>query len=374
MRPRINRLRRGGYEIEVLGELGTDRDRCERELLDAGLPLPLPHRTAWAWSRRPAPSWFLAARDTTRRCRGGFALEVSRSRALPGQLLLRVERLGASLPEETEDALLGALADLAARDGRVLRVNVEVFSADATRRVAIGRSLCAFGFHQAAERRTYSETVAVDLTPTEQTIFASLPPRTRRGIRAVEKNPVTLKAISDPAVALRMDRLCRETMARTGGAYHPQRWDRRIELSVQVPTLSRLVGLFRADQEGPEALLAFAWGCGHGDHAHYEAAASTRRTDLRMPLSYALAWDLICWARDHGARWFDFGGVTPGHTGSDDSTGGISDFKRFFSTTVVRVGDEWVLEPSRMRASVARAVSASVSWLRRARQAWSKSR
>jgi hypothetical protein len=137
-------------------------------------------------------------------------------------------------------------------------------------------------------------------------------------------------------------------------------WAEILALSEERPELSRVVGLFRSDRDGPTGLLSFAWGCHHGDHAHYATAASTRRTDLRIPMAYPLAWDLMLWARRNGATTFDFGGITMGSSGGDDPLGGISDFKRRFTDRVVEVGEEWIFEPSPWRARAARWVSAAV--------------
>jgi lipid II:glycine glycyltransferase (peptidoglycan interpeptide bridge formation enzyme) len=149
-------------------------------------------------------------------------------------------------------------------------------------------------------------------------------------------------------------------MQRTGGSFETEDWRWRIALSQAAPELSRLIGLFRAETTGPESLLAFAWGCCHGDHAHYEASGSTRPPDLRVSLSYALMWDLMSWARHNGANWFDLGGVPEESVESGDSVGGITDFKRHFSDNIVRVGERWVLEPSALRSSVARGVGVLV--------------
>ena len=117
------------------------------------------------------------------------------------------------------------------------------------------------------------------------------------------------------------------------------------------------MGLFRQPGSGPEALLAFGWACHHGDHAEYCTTASTRIPGSRLPLTHPLAWDLIRWAREHGARWFDFGGVSAGGLASADPLGGISDFKRSFSRQIETVGSEWVFEPRPGRARVARALA-----------------
>jgi lipid II:glycine glycyltransferase (peptidoglycan interpeptide bridge formation enzyme) len=96
----------------------------------------------------------------------------------------------------------------------------------------------------------------------------------------------------------------------------------------------------------------------------YAAAASTRPEDIRIPLAFALTWDLIRWGKRVGATWFDFGGITGVTEGQNDPLKGISDFKRNFGNNVVSVGEEWVLEP-RLTSHLARAVSAAAALLRR---------
>jgi lipid II:glycine glycyltransferase (peptidoglycan interpeptide bridge formation enzyme) len=116
-----------------------------------------------------------------------------------------------------------------------------------------------------------------------------------------------------------------------------------------MPDAARLVGLFRTDREGPEALLGFAWGCWNGESACYFAGGSSRPPDLhRVQIGYPLVWDLIQWAKRSGATWFDFGGVTAGTAASGDPMGGISDFKRSFSNQAADVAEDWVFEPRRL--------------------------
>ena len=294
-------------------------------------------------------------------------LEVRRSRALPGHLLLLSERFGDSLPLEVAVPTLQGFASLMGRDSRILRVDIEVFSPDAGRRSALGKALAGAGFGPAQLTRSYVETLTGELLlPTEEHL-ATLSVNTRRHVRAIHKRPVALRLIEDDVFAPRLDALMEETLERTGGAYESQDWRWRIALSKAAPEVSRLIGLFRTDAEGPESLLAFAWGCHHGEYAHYDAAGSTRRSDLKMSFSYAVMWDLMCWARNHGARWWDFGGITSGHGGSDDPVGGISDFKRHFSSNVQQVGERWVLEPNPMRLGLAQGLTAVANAFRRVR-------
>ena len=105
---------------------------------------------------------------------------------------------------------------------------------------------------------------------------------------------------------------------------------------------------------------AFLWVCNHGDHVEYRAAGSTRRTDVRIPYGYLLAWEMIQWAKAEGAEWFDMGGVTLAD-GDQPELEGISRFKRYFSRNVVEVGAEWELELSPARARIATLLSNGAS-------------
>ena len=355
-----------GFDVELLRGLSPTRERFERELLESGRGLPLSHRTAWVeLQRSPADSWFLAVTDSAGNACGGAALQMSPSRALPGHLLARSERFGPALSAGAQRAALQALTILARQQRRILRISVETFAIDAATRAELEGHARALGFARVQPPRAYEHTLLVPLDGDEKSIFASIHKTARQNVRAADKHPVQVRPIDDAALFPRLDELSRETYARTGGMYDAPDWSRIVALGAKHPAISRLVGLFRTDVTGPEALLAFAWGCGHGDHAHYSRAASTRHTDLRMPLMYPVVWDLICWARANGARHFDFGGVTPGNQHGADPLGGISDFKRYFSRHLEAVGAEWSLEPRPMQAHAARFVSSASSWMSR---------
>jgi lipid II:glycine glycyltransferase (peptidoglycan interpeptide bridge formation enzyme) len=163
-----------------------------------------------------------------------------------------------------------------------------------------------------------------------------------------------MREVTQDVYAARMNELLQETFSRTGGHVPERDWSARIKLSADHPDISRIIGLFRTDVEGPESLIAYAWGCHSGDHVYYSEAASTRETgDIKVPMAYALMWDLILWSKRTGADWFDMGGVTRGTHEGDDPLGGISDFKRYFSKEIVRVREEWILDDHTWLASVA---------------------
>jgi hypothetical protein len=260
------------------------------------------------------------------------------------------------------------LADLARRPlSRALRVYVELFSRSGEARASVASCLRDCGFQPAAHRNLYRDTLLIDLAGDEEQIFARLHATGRRHVRAVSRAPVELRPITEPALAPRVDALMREAFVRTGGSYHAEDWPAILSLSSREPQLSRVIGLFRAGAHGPDALLAFAWGRMHGDHADYAAGGSTRANDLRTPLGYGTIWDLVRWAKREGAAYFDLGGITRGSHGSEDPLGGISDFKRYFGGTLVEVGEEWTLEPHPLAALAATALSRAAAVARRTR-------
>lgn len=339
------------------------RERAEAALRASGQPLGLPQRAEWSLHLGRA-GWHLVATDTAGTVAGTLAATLAPMRSLPGHLIARAARVGGALPAAVRATLVSSLVARARGDGRVVRVHVELFNRDAAARAGWEATLAAAGFAPVAPA-SYTRTIAVDLALDDDARLAALGYSTRRKVRAPEKHPVRLAPVDDVAHAPRLDALLAETMARTGGTPVPHDWPAILALSAAHPHLSRIVGLFRTDVAGPEALLAYAWGCHHGDHASYETAASTRATDLRLPMGYSLAWDLMSWARRHGATWFDFGGITDGSARRDDADalGGISDFKRAFSECVIEVGAEWLYEPRPARSALARAISRGAGWL-----------
>ena len=100
----------------------------------------------------------------------------------------------------------------------------------------------------------------------------------------------------------------------------------------------------------------------------YDIGASARVPEFKsLSLGYPLLWDLIAWARDLGARWFDYGGV-PAEDADAAHLERISDFKRRFEKQAVRIAEEWVFTPHPTRAAVASAVSRAATLLSRRRR------
>jgi hypothetical protein len=352
---------KGRYSTSILEPAAPERNAFETELLQSGARLPVQDRAEWPADAPEAA--FVAVRDGTGAPALGFSVRQCASNALPGYSLLRVRRLGGSADSHALRAGVHAAVGLARTRARVLRLSLELFLPDAAARAAISAECVAVGFAPAAVKRTYEETIIIDVQPAGDKLFASLTKTGRQNIRAVDRNPVALRSIADETLAPRLEALLAETMARTGGGPRQMDWPRIIAFCERHPRAARLVGLFDERPDTSEPLLAFALAYNHGDYAEYATAASTRETNLRMPLAYGLAWDLMLWSKTTGARWFDFGGVTRGSAESGDALGGISDFKRYFSRSVVQVGAEFDFEPRPLPAAVAKASISVSQWI-----------
>jgi len=353
--------------FQIFAHGSPEWESCHRALAAASVRIPLPHNPEWARARRGIESRGVGLRDPDGNWVAAFSVHVAPSRALPGFRLLRVERFGEGLPRSVWSTAVDALAEVLRREPRVLKLSVEVFSADGECRARLGELLGEAGFAQQPSAKNWSTTLVLDLRRSEDEIFASFSTLARRAIRAVAKGPLEVRPIDDCGLADRLNALSRETFARTGARYEAWwDWAGVIELTRQVPQSSRLIGLFRTDRQGPDSLLGFAWGWWNGQSVSYFAGASARPTDLgRVWIVHPLFWDLITWGKRIGATIYDLGGVSGGTVESGDPVAGISDFKRLFSKDVAAIADDWILEPRWLPARMAAAVSAGTAWIQK---------
>lgn len=342
----------GALEITHFRAASAEHQDVERALLAEGICLPMRHRAAAIYAHRES-GLFVAVRDS-RQWMGGVFVQQKRLRILPGYSVWRIDNLGDAMPANVREPVLRYILELVRQNPRVLRFNIGLFSRESSLRSELGSILGSLGFAN-TEANTYTRTIALDLRPTEAELLSSFSSSVRKRLKefARIKIPVSIQRITDASLAPRMNELMKQTMARTGGRFTPVDWERRIALAESNPSLCRIVGVIHGEMTGEERLVAFVYGCHHGRHAQYSDGASARQLG-RLPLMYPLLWDLIRWARDTGAQWFDMGGVTAGSFGDgQDALGGISDFKRRFSDDVVDVAEEWVFEPTSLIATLA---------------------
>jgi hypothetical protein len=345
--------------LERIDGFGAARDAAEQRLADHGVVLPIPQTAEWLRAVGCRDSSLVISAGPDGRAQAATGIGIGRSRSLPGHLVYRVQRLGASRDADTDALLLSGLAAAARRDPLCIRLHLEVFERDEEMRLRLGSVLGALGFVKAPAPTAYLRTPSLDLSPPEDQLFAKCTSSARRNVRAPEKRGLRMSALEGPAFADRLHRLMDEVFQRTGGTTRHLPWETILKMSGSSPHRSRIVGLFAPNESGPIGLVAFAWGCVNGSYVTYEAGAATRDHGFgNLALAYAPLWDLIVWAKRTGAEWFDFGGVSS-PSASEDPLAGISDFKRFFCERVVEGGEDWILEPRPFRALIARAVRAA---------------
>ena len=350
-------LRAPGTRVELLVGLSRERARFQQDRASHG-HVSLMQRDEWSELEPGRPTWMLATLDTDGLCTDAIVLSVHHSRALPRHVILRAEHLRpCPVGSAVRATTLRGLRDLARRNSNVLRVHLQ-FLLDPVAGDDLSHEMHDAGFEGARFPSGYGTTAVVGLNRDEDEIFAGFHKTARYNVRSAEKRGAVLRPVTDPNEAPRLRQLADETFGRTGGSVDRRAWEAVIRLSARHPTLSRLIGLYDPDVEGADALLSFAWGCFHGDHGQYYFAASTRRTEKKISLGYAPVWDLVKWSRRLGGRWFDLGGITVGTADDADPLGGISDFKRYFSSEIHQVGFEWQFEPHPAKAWAANTIGA----------------
>jgi lipid II:glycine glycyltransferase (peptidoglycan interpeptide bridge formation enzyme) len=235
-------------------------------------------------------------------------------------------------------------------------MHVEAWSERETERVAMATACSARGFVK-AKPRSYTETVWLDLSLPEDDLLGSFHRSARRNIKIPQKKGMVVRPITEAAAIPRIREIFADAFRRTGGVPPSLDWNLLIATNGHPGCRHNVVGLFPSEGAEPVEVLSFAVAFLHGEVAEFAHAGSAREPGLRVPLSYAPAWELMVWARAKGARFWDFGGVTSGAVGTQGPLAGINAFKLYFSPKAITVGEEWVLEPRRMSASFLRTIS-----------------
>lgn len=347
----------GNLDATLVYGLGEERIQAEKDLRDAGICLPLPQRAVWAENVNHTDPLFLLIRKPGGAAYSGLGFERIHPRSMPGHSILQVRMFGGNLPPECRKVTLDALRIVASTMKRVLRLKVNVFSR--TDQEEITKLMRDLGYCELQTRSRYRHTLAIDLRPSEEEIFATISKQTRKKIRDAYKMSGHSVSLTDPIYAKRIEELQQESLSRTGGMIAQIHWEGVLKMSREYPDISRVLGAFVGDDISPDRMYAFGWACCHGDHVEHHSMGTSRPDGMKVPIGHMLVWDLVSWSKTTGAEWFDMGGVTLGNPG-EEALEGISNFKRLFSDNVVEVGSEWILEPRPIRARIVDAISRSL--------------
>jgi len=329
-----------------ISRCGSPEHRSDLErLAAAGIAVPHEYASwclhdsmaAWYWCRAYDKDWPYPA---------VFAVQVERSRALPGTRIGQVPRVGRAVHEPML-AQLGHILAIASRQiPRLQRLDVHIFDEEPERRHRAERSILnARGIRQGS-RRSYGRTLVIPLPRGgDDALLAALRPGARRRISKFQRTAsAEVRPITVDAYLPRLHALYAEAFARTGT--HPPALRFEDVMRDAGSGHSILMGTFIHGRAVPEDLVAFLWCRLHGDHVTYDTAGSERSQALQgIPVAYPLLWEMLRWGAAHGARWADLGGVLPAETTPGHPAAGIAEFKRRFSEREQIVASEYRFEP-----------------------------
>jgi len=169
----------------------------------------------------------------------------------------------------------------------------------------------------------------ISVQQTDQQLLALMKQKTRYNIRLAEKKGVEVEFVSQDGQAdwhtmiTAWTALLEETSTRHGIRNHPPEYYRHM-----ISTLGEggRLEIVVARHEGD--ILAMNLNMSFGDTMTYVHGASTeRKRNVMAP--YALQWESLRRAREHGYVWYDFYGVAPEGV-ENHPLAGVTRFKQGF--------------------------------------------
>ncbi|MCD6361054.1 MAG: peptidoglycan bridge formation glycyltransferase FemA/FemB family protein [Armatimonadetes bacterium] len=176
-----------------------------------------------------------------------------------------------------------------------------------------------------------------DLTPEPEDLLASFHSKWRYNIRLAERKGVAVREGTRDDLP-EFYELLQVTAERDRFRVRARDYFERM-YDLLVP--EGMARLFVAEYE--EKMIAGAILFRMGDTAVYVYGASANEHRNLMP-NHLLQWTMMCWAREHGCRVYDFRGVTREVDGEPvGDLGGLNRFKRGFAAEYMEYIGEWDL-------------------------------
>ncbi|MGB8646550.1 MAG: peptidoglycan bridge formation glycyltransferase FemA/FemB family protein, partial [Anaerolineae bacterium] len=192
-------------------------------------------------------------------------------------------------------------------------------------------TLPARGWRFSAEQIQYRNTVALDLTRSEDDLLAAMKPKWRYNIRLAAKKGVHIEAGTEADLPAFYD-LYAETSARDGFLIRPFSYYRQVWTAFLRANLAHIL-LARVEGQCVAGIILFrlarrAW-------YFYGASRNTHRD--WMP-NHLLQWEAVRWARGEGCAEYDFWGA-PNRLAEGEPMYGVYKFKMGFGGEFVeRIG------------------------------------
>lgn len=239
---------------------------------------------------------------------------------------------------ETLDRLWQAVKELAREHGAIMLkidpdipVQEEKFAAY-LRRAGFRPAKTAEGFDGTQPKFVFR----LDISPSEEEIFANFHSKTRYNVRLAIKRGVTVRFARDKEDLKVFYDILKITAERDrflirSFSYFASLWDELVEHD--------LGKVFLAEYEGKA--IAGTLALILGDKAWYLYGASANEHRNVMP-NYLLQWEMIRWAKARGCTLYDFRGVS-GDLSEDNPLYGLYRFKKGFGGTFTEFVGEYDL-------------------------------
>jgi peptidoglycan pentaglycine glycine transferase (the first glycine) len=245
-------------------------------------------------------------------------------------------------------AVLDALQAIARREGAVwLKIDPDVVlvsgasGEDNEQPNPVGQAVQAElkrrGWRFSDDQVQFRNTIAIDLTQSEDDLLAAMSQNTRRKVRTGEKKGVTVRDAGLDDLPTLYD-LYSVTGARDGflirpGAYYLKEWRYLME--------SGLAHALIAEVEGEPVAHVILFRFGRTCWYFYGASSDQHRE--KMP-NYLLQWEAMRWAKAQGCETYDLWGA-PDRFDESDRMWGVYQFKRGFRGTVRQHIGAWDYAP-----------------------------
>lgn len=254
---------------------------------------------AWAWGELKGRFGWEPHRLSTTDGRTGAQLLLRPFRGFSVAYVPRGPFPGTAGP--ADGRLIDHAIDLArSRRAAFLRFEPDVLQTD-EHAAELDRVLKAKGFRTAERTLGQRSSMRLDLSPSEEELFASFSKGHRADVKRAERMGVQVRVGSDESDVDELHRMLVATTERKAFDYHTAAYYR---------AMWRLFGdaarlyLAEYNDEIVAASLVLSWG----DNGLYLFAGSTR-AGLDSRAGHLLQWHAIRWAKERGAKTWDLWGI-----------------------------------------------------------------
>ncbi|MEJ6489476.1 peptidoglycan bridge formation glycyltransferase FemA/FemB family protein [Leucobacter sp. USCH14] len=192
------------------------------------------------------------------------------------------------------------------------------------------RDIRAAGYREAVRIIPNPSTILVDVSGTEDEVFARLGKKARNAVNRAARDGIVVSRVEPTAEhSAALFQLLRETaegrFVLRSEQYYREFWERFSRGGVGQ--------MFLAHRDG--ALVAGAYAMALGDKTTYKDGASVR-AKTAYGASHALQWEVIRWANERGATVHDLCGAPPSDRADDREHPlfGVGQFKRSFAPQI----------------------------------------